>query len=152
MFRGSTQISLDAKGRMALPARYRDRLRELSEGKMVITYTLERYLQLVPLPTWLQFEEKLVKAPVTDKRAKAYQMIFISNAVEVDMDSSGRVLIPQLLREGAGIDKHVILSGMLKTFHILPDSRYQTDLDDAFEYVKNYESSTSEDFFTDLTM
>lgn len=119
MFRGLTSINMDPKGRMALPTRYRDSVLERCTGQLIATIdTEEKCLLLYPLPDWQEIERKIEALPSFNKAARRVQRLLIGHATEVELDSAGRIMIPQLLREYAGIDKRVMLVGQGKKFEI----------------------------------
>ena len=111
MFRGVSAINVDAKGRMAMPAKYRDRLQECCNSRLVLTVDLDRCLLLFPETDWEQFERKLMSLPTLNPRTRRLQRLFLGHASECEIDNQGRILLPQLLREYAGLDKHVVLVG-----------------------------------------
>lgn len=119
MFRGVNNLTVDAKGRMAVPTRYRERINDLSQGRLVLTIdTEESCLLLYPLPTWKAVEEKLVALPSFNKKARRVQRLLMGHATEVDMDGHGRLLLPQPLREFAGLDKKIVLIGQGTKFEV----------------------------------
>lgn len=119
MYRGINAINLDEKGRLALPTRYRDTLNQAADNEIVITIdTEEQCLLLYPLPEWEEIEAKLEALPSFNPAARRVQRLLIGHACEVTMDGSGRVLVPQLLREYAGLDKQIVLVGQGKKFEI----------------------------------
>ena len=114
MFRGVTALNLDAKGRMAIPTRYRDRLRESCASQLVITVDRDRCLLVYPEPEWAEIERKLEALPSFNKSARTLQRLYIGHAHEVEMDAQGRILLPPELRKFAGLDKRVALVGQGK--------------------------------------
>lgn len=118
MFRGVNSLNLDAKGRMAMPTRYRQRLMESCNGQMVITVDRDHCLLLYPLPEWELIERKLAKLPSFNKQARRLQRLLIGHATEVELDSAGRLLLPPLLREFAGLEKRAVLIGQSNKFEI----------------------------------
>jgi MraZ protein len=119
MFRGISNINLDSKGRMAIPARYREHLEKKAKNQLVLTIdTEQRCLLLYPLPVWETIEEKVSALPSFDPAARRIQRLLIGHATEVEVDSSGRILLPPVLREYAGLDKRVMLVGQGKKFEI----------------------------------
>lgn len=124
MFRGITAISLDAKGRMAMPTRYRDRLQECCASQLVLTVDLDRCLLLFPLPEWEQFERKLARLPTLQPRARRLQRLLLGHACECEMDSHGRILLPGLLRDYAGLDKHMVLVGQGAKFELWDEATW----------------------------
>ncbi|MFA7094897.1 MAG: division/cell wall cluster transcriptional repressor MraZ [Gammaproteobacteria bacterium] len=124
MFRGVNTINLDAKGRMAMPARYRDRLMEICEGQLVITVDRDHCLLLYPLPEWEEIERKLVRLPSLNKQARRLQRLLIGHATECELDSHGRILLPPPLREFARLDKRLVLIGQGNKFEIWDETAW----------------------------
>lgn len=119
MFRGVAELSLDTKGRLAMPTRYRDRLRERSDGRLVLTIdTDERCLLLYPLPEWELIERKLDALPSFNPQARRVQRLLMGHATDADMDGNGRILVPPPLRQYAGLDKRAVLIGQGKKFEL----------------------------------
>ena len=111
VFRGATKVALDAKGRMAIPTRYRERLAARCDGEMVITVDKDHCLLIYPLPDWEELERKLVRLPSMHKVARRIVRIMVGYATEVDIDRSGRILVSRELRDFAGLDKQAVLIG-----------------------------------------
>ena len=124
MFRGVSAINMDAKGRMAMPAKYRDRLQECCNNRLVLTVDLDRCLLLFPEPDWEQFERKLMQLPTLNTRTRRLQRLFLGHASECEVDNQGRILLPQLLREYAGLDKHVVLVGQGAKFELWDENSW----------------------------
>ena len=104
MFRGANKVTLDAKGRMAMPARYRDTLVERSEGRLVATVDrADRCLLIYPLPDWEEIERKLMRLPTLNPQARRLQRLMVGHATDLELDSHGRVLVPPKLRDYAGL-------------------------------------------------
>ncbi len=118
LFRGVNTISLDAKGRMAMPARHRDRLMETCDGQLVTTVDRDHCLLLYPLPEWEEIERKLVRLPSLNKQARRLQRLLIGHATECELDSHGRILLPPPLREFAHLDKYLVLIGQGNKFEV----------------------------------
>ena len=126
MFRGVNGINIDVKGRIVMPTRYRDRLQHDSRGCVVLTIdTEERCLLLYPLPAWEEIENKLAALPSFNHAARRIQRLLIGHATEVDLDNHGRILLPPLLREYAGLKKHAMLVGQGNKFELWDDSQWQ---------------------------
>jgi MraZ protein len=117
-FRGINNLALDTKGRMAVPARYRDRLLEACGGRLVITVDRDHCLLVYPLPEWEVIEAKLVALPSLNKQARLLQRLLIGYATECELDSQGRILLPTMLREFARLGKKIVLIGQGKKFEI----------------------------------
>ena len=119
MFRGECSLSLDAKGRLAIPSRYRERLTEFCGGKLIVTISLlERCLVVYPYPRWQRIEDELKDLPTLDRKAQSVIHLLIGHAADCDMDSNGRVLLSQSLRKFAGLDKHIMMVGQVDKFEL----------------------------------
>ena len=119
MFRGECSLSLDAKGRLAIPSRYRERLVELCGGKLIVTISLlERCLVVYPFPRWQRIEDELKDLPTLDRKAQSVIHLLIGHAADCDMDSNGRVLLSQSLRNFAGLDKRIMMVGQVDKFEL----------------------------------
>lgn len=130
MFRGVTNVKLDAKGRIVIPTRYRDRLQERCGGQLVVTVDKDHCLLLYPLPEWEEIERKLVKLPSFNAQARRLQRLLVGHATEVEMDSAGRVLVPPPLREFARLDKGVVMIGQGNKFEIWDEETWNTQRED----------------------
>lgn len=128
MFRGIHQITLDAKGRLSIPAKLRAFFEEESDNKLVMTADIEKNLMIYTLPQWEAVEAKLTKLPSLDKKARQVKRLFMGYASELELDSTGRVLIPVMLREYAGLDKKVTLVGMGNKFELWSAERWESQL------------------------
>jgi len=103
VFRGATKVSLDAKGRMAIPTRYRERLSGRCGGQLIVTVDKDHCLLVYPLPDWEELEQKLVRLPSMNKVARRIVRIMVGYATDIDMDGNGRILISKELREFASL-------------------------------------------------
>jgi MraZ protein len=111
VFRGRYEHTIDAKGRTSLPARYRDTLAALGQRHIVLTSGLDPCLIAYTLPEWTAFEERLAKLPQFDRAVQKLRRIYVSGAVECEVDDSGRILVPPTLREHGALKKDVIWAG-----------------------------------------
>jgi MraZ protein len=119
VFRGDLPLSLDPKGRLAIPTRYRDRLVESCGGLLVATVSLsERCLVVYPAPEWRAIEEQLRALPALDPQAQTINRLLIGHASDCEMDGQGRILVPATLREWAGLDRRVRMIGQVNKFEI----------------------------------
>ncbi|HEY4732820.1 MAG TPA: division/cell wall cluster transcriptional repressor MraZ [Gammaproteobacteria bacterium] len=118
MFRGVNALNLDAKGRMAMPTKYRERLRVHCNGQFVITVDRDHCLLIYPVPEWEEIERKLASLPNLDKQTRRLQRLLIGHATECEMDGSSRILLPPPLREFAALDKRVVLIGQGNKFEL----------------------------------
>jgi len=109
VFRGRHEHTIDAKGRTSLPARFREVLGK--DKRIVLTSALDPCLVAYALGEWTVFEERLAKLPQFDRAVQKLKRIYVSGAVDVEIDDSGRVLVPPTLRDYAGLAKDVIWAG-----------------------------------------
>lgn len=121
VFRGGPVLSLDGKGRITVPARWRELLMANVQGQMVVAKNPDGCLSLYPLPVWDQFEMSLLALPAEDD---AWRRIYIGSATEVEIDSGSRVLIPPELRTWAGLEKDVKFMGVGAHFELWDLARY----------------------------
>lgn len=133
MFQGATALNLDAKGRMAVPARHRDALTVASAGRLILTTHPHRCLLLYPEPAWAPIREKILSAPSFDPRSAAAKRVLVGNARDEAMDGAGRLLIAPELRDFASLEKQVWLVGMGSHFEIWSDAGWKNQQDAAFE-------------------
>jgi MraZ protein len=118
VFRGVNNITLDAKGRMAMPTRYRERLHERCDGQLVVTVDRDHCLLMYPLPEWEEIERRLVRLPSLNKQARRLQRLLIGHATECQLDANGRVLLPPPLREFASLNRQAVLIGQGNKFEL----------------------------------
>lgn len=124
MFQGASAITLDAKGRMSVPARHRDALTLQCEGRITLTRHPHGCLLLFPRPTWEMHRQQIAGWPM---QARAWQRIFLGNASDVEFDSAGRILVAPELRTAAGLTREVMLLGMGSHFEIWDAARLAED-------------------------
>ena len=118
MFRGINPLSLDGKGRLAVPAKYRQHLLETAGGQLVLTIDRDRCLLLYPFPVWENVERQLIQLSSTNPRARALKRLLLGHAEECVLDANGRILLPAPLREFAHLEKRVVLVGQGNKFEI----------------------------------
>jgi MraZ protein len=136
-FRGINNISIDAKGRMAMPARYRERLLESCGGRLVVTVDRDRCLLVYPLPEWEIIENKLIALPSLNKQARLLQRLIIGHATELEMDGQGRVLLPTMLRDYASLDKKAVLIGQGKKLEIWDEDTWSASQEEWLAAVQS---------------
>lgn len=125
MFRGVNTISLDAKGRMAMPARQRERLLACCDGKLVATIDPQsRCLLLYPLPAWEEIEQEIQELPSLNSEVRRFQRLLIGHACDLEFDASNRVLLPPALREHAQLDKRVVLVGQVNKLELWDEDNW----------------------------
>ena len=124
MYRGINTLALDSKGRLAIPARYRDDITQQCQGKLILTVDRDHCLLLYPLPEWEEIERKLVRLPSFNAQSRRLQRLLIGHATECEADGNGRILLPQPLREFASIDKSAVMIGQGNKFEIWAESTW----------------------------
>jgi len=118
-FRGASNLSLDAKGRVVLPARYRERLAEICDSQLVVTIDVDQPCLLIyPLNEWEMVEEKINALPSFNKVVKRIQRKLIGYATDIEVNNSGRVLLSSPLRSYARLEKKVVLIGQGNKFEL----------------------------------
>lgn len=129
MFRGINSATLDTKGRLALPARLRESLASISGGALVVTIdTKDRCLLLYPLPHWEAVQHKLNNLPNMNPRSRTLQRLLIGHATDLEPDASGRVLLPQKLRDYAQLDKKLVLVGQGNKVEVWSESLWESHM------------------------
>lgn len=151
MFRGINSATLDGKGRMALPTRFRESLMVASEGKIVVTIdTGEKCLLLYPLYEWEIVQRKLEGLPNILENARRLQRLLIGHATDVEMDGQGRILLPAMLRGFANLEKKLVLVGQGNKLEIWSADHWQTRMDDWLSDESGL--ATDADEFTGLSV
>ncbi len=125
MFLGEFEHTIDDKGRVAIPARFRE---ELSEG-LVLTRGFDHCLQVFPRPTWEALRQRISALSLGNEEARNLRRLLFSGAAEVEVDRQGRILIPQNLREYAGLSEMAVIAGLDTYFEMWSRERWQTVLD-----------------------
>lgn len=127
MFRGINAINIDAKGRLAVPTRYRDALGGQDRSSLVVTIdTDETCLLLYPTKQWQVIEDNLQRLPSFNAAARRIQRLLIGHATDVELDGNGRILLPPLLRDYAHLDKRVVMIGQGNKFEVWDESLWQS--------------------------
>jgi MraZ protein len=146
VFRGVNGVNIDVKGRMVMPTRYRDRLQQDSRGCVVLTIdTEERCLLMYPISAWEEIESKLAALPSFNPAARRIQRLLIGHATEAEIDNHGRILLPPLLREYAGLSKRAMLVGQGKKFELWDDAHWQKRRDEWLDDESNLDGDLPEE-------
>ena len=138
MYSGTTELSIDAKGRLAVPARYRASLMESCAGRLTVTLSLDSCLLVYPHAEWEAFAAKLMSLPSLTPQAKKLQRHFLGAAEDVLMDKQGRVQLTPYLRSRAGIEKSAVFVGQGEKFELWDAqawSRYQDEVELDAEFL-----------------
>ncbi|MGZ8982900.1 MAG: division/cell wall cluster transcriptional repressor MraZ [Methylotenera sp.] len=130
MFRGATSLSLDAKGRLAVPTKHREAMALECAGNLVLTAHPHRCLLLYPQPAWEPIQAKMMALSSFDKRSSALQRLLVGHAEDIVMDSAGRMLVSPVLREFAGLDKEVMLVGQGSHFELWNMDAWRAQLEE----------------------
>jgi MraZ protein len=133
MFLGQFTYTLDVKGRLTVPSRFRDEL----PLQAVLTRGLDLCLVLYPIDVWTELSQKVTALPITDTRGRALRRIFFADAVHVELDRQGRILIPDRLREYAGLDlsAEVVVVGLDRFIELWRPDRWDSQNDEQMEIV-----------------
>ncbi len=145
MFRGFSALSLDVKGRLAVPRRYRAQLEDLSNNALVVTLNpLDRCLWLYPLPEWEVIEAKLQDLSDFDRQSRRTKQIMRGYATDCEPDKHGRILLPQKLREFAGLTKPVVFLGQGNKFEIWDEDYWNEQRDEWLRGVDERSGESSQ--------
>ncbi len=121
---------MDAKGRLAMPAKHRERLMDVCGGQLVATIdTHARCLLVYPMPAWEEIEQKLQALPAFNPKVRNYQRLLLGYASDVELDGSGRFLLPPSLREYAELDKKAVLVGQVNKFELWSEDLWIAERD-----------------------
>jgi MraZ protein len=112
LFRGRYEHAIDAKGRTSVPSRFREVMTAQGDSQLILTTGLESCLVAYPMTEWLAFENRLSALPQFDANVVTLKRIYVSGAVECDVDKVGRLLIPAALRKHAGLKRDALWAGM----------------------------------------
>lgn len=121
MFIGEYNHTIDEKGRMNMPAKFR---REVQEG-VVVTRGLDKCLFVYPRAEWEKMAEKLSQLPISQRKSRAFARLMLAGAMDVELDSQGRVMLPEYLREYAGAKKHVVVAGLYNRIEIWDEDAWR---------------------------
>ena len=145
MFRGFNKISIDNKGRLAVPSRYRDLISVQAENNLVITLNpLDRSLWLYPLPEWDVIEDKLAALSDFDKQSRRTKQMMRGYATDCQLDSQGRILIPKELRSYAELAGPAVILGQGNKFEIWNEKAWEARRDEWLDSVDNDSVPTPE--------
>lgn len=132
MFRGVQYINLDAKGRMAVPARQREQLSVICEGQLVMTVdTQSTCLAIYPLAEWERIERDVQALPALNPAVKRFQRLVLGYASDLQLDGNGRVLLPSALREYARLERRAVLVGQGNKLELWSEELWQRECEAA---------------------
>ena len=145
MFRGFSSVSIDSKGRLAVPSRFRERLVEIAGGCLVQTLNpLDRCLWLYPLNEWEVIEGKLASLSDFDRQSRRTKQMMRGYATDSQLDGQGRILIPQELRAYASLDKQAVILGQGNKFEVWDLGSWEAQRDQWLDQVGDENGETSE--------
>ncbi len=127
IFRGRFEYTIDPKGRVNIPARFRDQVQQSGQDGFVVT-NYSGCLYVYPAGEWSRIEEKLARVSSVDRKLNTFLRFFVGAAVEVAPDKQGRILIPSSLRDYAGLEKDVVIIGMPNRFEIWSADRWTEEV------------------------
>lgn len=135
-FRGHYEHTMDSKGRISFPARYRKVLEARdptgeNADRVILTHALDGNLDVYSLEKWREFEEKLQDLPAFKSEVKSVKRMYIGSAQECSLDSNGRLLIPKSMREYAGLEREVVWVGQIDKVELWPRSEWESVTTDA---------------------
>lgn len=136
MFRGEYEHNIDAKGRLIVPSKFRETL----GNEFVATKGLDGCLFVYPISEWEKIEEKFSEVPLTTKDARKFSRFFFAGATTCEVDKQGRILLPNVLRKYAGLEKEIVSVGVLHRIEIWDREKWQEaneyeDMDEAAEHM-----------------
>ncbi|MFW6287800.1 MAG: division/cell wall cluster transcriptional repressor MraZ [bacterium] len=140
MFMGEYQHNMDSKGRVIIPAKFRDELGD----NFVATRGLDNCLFVYPMNEWAVLEEKLTSLPLTSKNARTFVRFFFSGATECTLDKQGRISIPSNLRDYAELSKETVIIGLANRIELWSKERWDSYLDDAEDSYEDIASAMEE--------
>jgi len=152
MFRGISKLTVDAKGRLAMPKHHRDRLEKDGVTRLMVTVDRSHCLLIYPMPDWLKIEEQLMSAPNSDPRIRTMQRLLVGYATEVEFDINGRILLPAALREYAGIKKKTVLIGQGKKCELWSQERFDAESEMWPEDIADVDLTTTPDAIQNLSL
>lgn len=133
MFIGEYSHSIDPKKRLAIPSKFRTDLK----NKIVITRGLDKCLFIYPMKVWEELASKLGNLPVGESSTRSFIRMMLAGAVDVEVDGQGRILIPDFLKDYAGLSKNVVIAGLYNRLEIWDEKKWE-------DYKKNAEKNTDE--------
>lgn len=125
MFKGRFEHTIDDKGRISIPSKFREILTSQFSDTVVLTNDFEPCLVCYPLAVWQEFEKKIAEAPQFHEEIRRLKRFYVSGASECQLDKQGRIIVPPSLREYASLNKEVILVGQVRTIEIWSKEKWE---------------------------
>ncbi len=149
VFLGVNTLNLDAKGRLAIPVKYREELGASDGSGVVVTINpYDRCLWLYPKSDWEEVAQKVMRLPALKKQNKKMQRLLLGHAMELNIDSQGRIRLHPNLRDYAGMDKQVALVGQGRKFEIWNEQKWFESREEWLDDIDQPESEMSEELAT----
>jgi len=142
MFRGRFEHTIDSKGRVSLPAKYREILSSNYNDRLIVT-NFDNCLVAYPYEEWVILEEKFSQHSIMEEDVQTFIHYFISGATEATIDKLGRMLIPPHLRKHAGLEREIVFVGMITRIQIWDKARWDekfTEAQEKFNQIKGKET------------
>lgn len=133
MFIGEYSLTIDDKGRLSVPMKFRSELK----GKAVVTRGLDNSLFLYSMSEWQKLAEKLSSLPISKANTRAFSRLMLAGAMDCELDKNGRIILPDYLRDFAKIDKHVVVAGLYNRLEIWSEELWK-------KYKRNTEKDSTE--------
>ena len=143
MFRGITATTLDVKGRITIPTKYRDEIAVACEGHLVVTADIDRCLLIYPFPEWERIESELLSLPNVKRQVRRWHRLYLGYAKPCDIDSQSRLLLPPELRDFAGLDKNIFLVGQGNKFELWDEQSWQLNCEGWLDEETNSDEGDS---------
>jgi MraZ protein len=143
MFRGCFEHTIDDKGRMSIPAKFREALETTFDPPLIVTRRKD-CLVSYPWDEWRVFETRVNELPAFDRKVQKFRRFFYAPAQDCPLDKAGRILVPQTLRQFAGLERDVVLAGMGKTFEIWAKERYDEMMNETLDDYDSIEEAMGE--------
>ncbi len=128
MFRGRTDQTIDSKGRIILPVKFREILQKKYDSTLVVT-NFDTFLIAYPTEEWITMEDKIKKMPSGNRQVRAFKRFIISGATECSVDKQGRILIPPSLKTYAQLEHEIVTAGQIDHFEIWNRDRFYESID-----------------------
>jgi len=144
MFRGANKLTLDAKGRLVMPTRYRERLQERCGGHIVATADPDHCLLIYPLPDWEDIERKLNKLPTLNPQMRGLQRLMVGYATDLELDGHGRLLLPANLRDFGKLARDAMLIGQGLRFELWDEALWNDKRDEWLANADGIKNSPGE--------
>ncbi len=142
MFRGAIKVTLDAKGRLAIPTRHREPLHARCDGQLIVTVDRDHCLLIYPAPDWDEIERKLIRLPSLNKQVRRLKRLMLGHAADVEIDGHGRILLPRELRDFAGLEKAAMLVGQGNKFALWNEDTWNQKRDSWLDEEDEMDLST----------